>query len=250
MPLPTDIPCDRLYADLAFLWPLLSPPEEYAEEAAVWRDLLRERLGPGRHALLELGVGGGHNLSHFAGEFDVVAIDRSEPMLDHSRRLNPGVEHVAGDMRTIRLGRTFDAVLIHDAVSCLTTGADLAATFATAAAHLEPGGLFIVAPDDYRETFIGPRMSHLTRQRGDTHLVSIEYIHDPDPADSMIEVIYTHFISEAGDLRIEHDRMITGLFPRGTWLTLLDDAGLDAEERRFPLAGKLNAYGLLVARKR
>ena len=41
-------------------------------------------------------------------------------MLELSRTLNPDCEHLEGDMRTLRLGRTFDAVLIHDAVMYMT----------------------------------------------------------------------------------------------------------------------------------
>ena len=47
-----------LYDKLAYLWPVISPPEDYAEEASHWRTALRKHLGPGRHRLLELGVGG------------------------------------------------------------------------------------------------------------------------------------------------------------------------------------------------
>ena len=149
---------NRLYGDLAFLWPLMSPPDEYRDEARYWRRALRDRLGPGRLRILDLGAGGGHNLHHLAGEFDATAVDLSEEMLAHSRRLNPGVAHHAGDMRTVRLGETFDAVLVHDAIAYMTTEADLRAVFATARAHLRPDGLLIVAPDYYAETFV----SHLT----------------------------------------------------------------------------------------
>ena len=61
------MPTARLYYELAYLWPIISPPEEYAEEAGHWHDAIRGKLGPGRHQLLELGVGGGHNLSHLTG---------------------------------------------------------------------------------------------------------------------------------------------------------------------------------------
>ena len=54
---------NRLYDEFAHLWPLISAPEEYAVEAQHWRDALREKLGPGRHEILELGVGGGHNIA-------------------------------------------------------------------------------------------------------------------------------------------------------------------------------------------
>ena len=43
-------------------------------------------------------------------------------------------------MRTLRLGRTLDAVLVHDAVTYLTTDEDLRAAMETAFAHLRPGG--------------------------------------------------------------------------------------------------------------
>lgn len=185
---------NRLYGDLAHLWPLISPHEEYADEAQYWRNVLRAKLGSGRHQLLELGVGGGHNLSHLAEEFQATAVDISAKMLANSIRLNPGVEHHVGDMRTVRLGRTFKAVLIHDAISYMLTEADLRATFATVRAHLEPGGVFITAPDWFRETFTGTRVSHRIRRKDDLELTFIEYVHDPDPGDTTIESIFFYII--------------------------------------------------------
>ena len=50
-------------------------------------------------------------------------------------------------MRTLRLQRQFDAVLVHDAVAYMTTRADLAALVAaTAFAHTRPGGAALFAP--------------------------------------------------------------------------------------------------------
>ena len=131
----------RLYGDLAHLWPLMSPPDHYKDEARYWLRELRARLAPGKRRILDLGTGGGHHLHQLTAEFDATAVDLSEAMLSHSRRLNPGVVHHIGDMRTVRLGETFDAVLVHDAISYMTTEADLLAVFATARAHLRPGGL-------------------------------------------------------------------------------------------------------------
>ena len=102
----------RLYNELAFLWPIISPPSEYIDEAAVFRDIVHEILGPGHHSLLELGVGGGHNLSHLTPDFDCVAVDLSPEMTALSEQLNPGIEHHVGDMRDIRLNRKFDSVLV------------------------------------------------------------------------------------------------------------------------------------------
>ena len=46
-------------------------------------------------------------------------------------RLNPGVAHHVGDMRSVRLGETLDAVLVHDAIDYMTTEVELRAAFET-----------------------------------------------------------------------------------------------------------------------
>jgi SAM-dependent methyltransferase len=224
------IKMDRLYGDLAYLWPLVSPPEDYAAEARCWRDVLRRKLGPGRHSILELGVGGGHNLSHLTADFEATAVDLSPDMLGLSKRLNPGVEHLVGDMRTVRLGRKFKAVFIHDAISYMRTEADLRATFDTAAVHLEAGGVFITSPDRFRESFHDPCVDSSTRSDGRTELTFIEYTHDPDPADTTVETIMFYLIRTDGRLQIELDRHITGLFSRRRWLDLMEQAGFQVEQ--------------------
>lgn len=225
-----NIQTNRLYGDLAYLWPLVSPPEDYVAEARCWRDILRRKLGPGRHPILELGVGGGHNLSHLTADFEATAVDLSEKMLFHSKRLNPGVEHLVGDMRTVRLGRKFKAVLIHDAISHMQTEADLRAAFATAAAHLEPGGILITSPDHFRETFRDPLVDSSTRSDGQTELTFIEFQNLTDPAGTTVETILFYLIRRRGELRIELDRLITGLFPRQTWLDLMGQADFQVEQ--------------------
>ena len=243
-----DVPPYRLYSDLAYLWPLMSPPGEYAEEAAHWRRVLREALGPGRHRILELGVGGGHNLSHLAGDFDATAADISEAMLANSRRLNPGVAHLLGDMRTLRLDKKFDAVLIHDAISHMLTEHDLLAAFTTAAAHLNPGGIFVTAPDNFKETFKSPYTECCTHSNDEMDLTYCEYGYDPDPGDTTISIFFTFLIRTGKDLQIEHDRGFTGLFPKDTWRRLFETAGFEFGERRFTLKPTGAEYTLLVGK--
>lgn len=242
---PKKIKMNRLYGELAGLLPLLGPPEEYAEEAGHWRQVLREKLGSGRHRVLELGVGGGYNLSHLTSDFEATGVDLSEAMLARCRILNPGVELRLGDMRTVRLGRTFRAVLIHDAISYMVSEADLRAAFQTAAAHLEPGGVLVTSPDDIGDTFPGPRVESATRSAGDTQLTYVQYTHDPDPGDTAVENILVYFIREGSRLRIEHDRHVTGLFPLAAWARLMSEAGFTFEERPFSLTGG-QEYRLLV----
>lgn len=221
---------DRLYKDLAWLWHLVSPREAYEQEAQDWKEALRAKLGPGRHEILELGVGGGHNLSYLTDDFQATAVDLSEGMLEHSRRWNPDVEHHVGDMRTVRLGRKFRAVIIHDAIDYMCSEEDLRQAFESAAAHLDPGGIFITAPDYFRETFQEPEVHHTTHSDGETELTFLEYCYDPDPSDTTVESVMVYLIRRGAEVRIEEDRHVTGLFPKGTWLRLLEEAGFSVEE--------------------
>jgi ubiquinone/menaquinone biosynthesis C-methylase UbiE len=239
----------RLYTDLASLWPLVSDPADYAEEARHWREALRAKLGPGRHAILELGVGGGNNLSHLRDEFDATAVDLSDAMLEHSRRLNPGVTHVVGDMRTVRLGRRFRAVLIHDAIDYLVSEDDIRATFATAFEHLEPGGLFVCAPDWFRETLRTPSVTLHGPRGTDPQVTFLEYVHDPDPRDTTIETVFVFVVRRGGKVEVIEDRHTQGLFPMETWMRLLGEAGFRPDRWPYPVHEDGHPGWLLLGRR-
>ncbi len=142
----------RFYGDLAPWWPLISPPEHYAEEAAFASSLLRTADGD-VHRVLELGSGGGSNASHMKTLFEMTLVDLSPSMLDVSTGLNPDCEHILGDMLDVRLGRTFDAVFVHDAIDYMTTESDLRQAIETTFVHCRPGGVAVLVPDHTTETF-------------------------------------------------------------------------------------------------
>jgi SAM-dependent methyltransferase len=215
-----------LYTDLAEWFQLLTAPEDYAEEAAFYLRLLGEALGEPPGSLLELGSGGGNMASHYKRLVPAVTLsDLSPAMLALSQRLNPDLEHVPGDMRTIRLGRRYDAVFVHDAVCYLTTEADLREAMATAFTHLGPGGVAIFAPDHLRENF-SESTDHGGHDGEERALRYLEWTWDPDPADSTYLVDYAYLLREAGQpMRTIYDRHVCGLFDRATWLRLLHEVG-------------------------
>lgn len=223
-----------MYAEIADWWPLLSPPADYADEAAHVRGLIEEEGGGTVRTLLELGSGGGNNASHLKAHYALTLVDLSPDMLRVSRALNPGCEHVQGDMRSVRLGRLFDAVFVHDAVVYMTSEQELAAALRTAAAHCRPGGAAVFAPDYVRETFAPGTESGGADGEGRA-LRYLEWVYDLDPSDCTYEADYVVVTrDEAGATRVVHDRHVEGLFPRATWLRLLGEAGFDARVVRDP----------------
>jgi SAM-dependent methyltransferase len=221
-----------LYAELAPWFHLLTPPEEYADEAAAILELLREHVEGSLETLLELGSGGGNTASHLRRDLQLTLTDLSPQMIELSRTINPETEHVVGDMRTLRLGRTFDAVLIHDAICYMTTESDLRSAMATAFEHLRPGGAAVFEPDHVRETF-EPDTDHGGEDgpaqpdgRPGRALRYLEWTTDPDPADSTYQVDYAVLLRhDDSHVEVRQDRHIEGLFPQATWLALLADVG-------------------------
>jgi len=215
----------RMYRELADWWPLLSAPEDYAEEAAFYQCTLVQACERPPHTLLELGSGGGNNASHLKARFRMVLVDRSSGMLDVSRVLNPECEHVEGDMRTVRLGLEFDCVFVHDAVVYMTTEADLRQAIETAYVHCKPGGAALFCPDHVRENFRAST-DHGGHDGMDRALRYLEWTWDPDPADSTYTVDYAYLLrAPDGSTHVEWDRHLEGLFSRDDWLRLLTDAG-------------------------
>jgi len=224
-----------IYSRLAPWFHLLTAPEDYAEEAGTYRRLLTEACDRPPRTVLELGSGGGNNASHLKAHCQMTLTDISPEMLDLSRTINPELEHIQGDMRTLRLGRQFDAVFVHDAVVYMTTEADLAAAIQTAFVHCRPGGAALFAPDYITETF-RTGTDHGGHDGPDgRRLRYLEWTTDPDPTDTTYTVDFAFLLREAdGSVVVEHDRHVEGLFSRDTWLRLLNEAGF--EPRSVPFA--------------
>ncbi len=224
----TGVRTPKLYGELAAWWPLLSAPADYAEEAAGYQRILLEGCEQPTPTLLELGSGGGNNASHLKARFSMVLVDRSPDMMQVSRALNPECEHIEGDMRTVRLGRQFDCVFVHDAITYMTTEADLRRALETAYVHCRPGATALFAPDHVRENFRAST-DHGGHDGVDRGLRYLEWTWDPDPADRSYVVDYAYLLRESdGSMHVEWDRHIEGLFARGDWLRLLADVGFQA----------------------
>jgi len=132
--------------DLAEVYDVVYSAEFDASVLAPVVDLLAELARGGR--ALEFAVGTGRvALPLQARGVEVQGIELSPHMVDHLRA-KPGGEAIpvtVGDMTAARLPGTFTLVyLVANTIMNVTTQDDQLAVFANAAAHLEPGGSFVV----------------------------------------------------------------------------------------------------------
>jgi SAM-dependent methyltransferase len=224
----------KLYRELASWFHLLTAPEDYAQEAELYRRLMVETAQGEVSTVLELGCGGGNNASHLKKHFRLTLTDLSPRMLEVSRGLNPECEHIEGDMRTLRLGRTFDAVFVHDAISYITEEQGLRDTAETTFVHCRPGGVALFGPDHVREKF-EPSTEHGGHDGETRSLRYLMWTWDPDSADTTYRVDFAYLLrDETDEVTVERDRHVLGLFARERWLGILRDAGFIPQVRARP----------------
>ncbi|WP_432821125.1 class I SAM-dependent DNA methyltransferase [Trichloromonas sp.] len=130
---------------------LLYKDKDYPGEAQYVNELI-VRHCPAAKTVLDLGCGTGrHDLLLAEKGYEVTGVDQSGEMLAvaHSQRETSKGQRFSstflqGDIRSVRLDRSFDVVVsLFHVMSYQVSNDDLRAAFATVRAHLKPGGVFI-----------------------------------------------------------------------------------------------------------
>jgi SAM-dependent methyltransferase len=226
----------RLYKDLVWLWPIISPPEDYLKEGEFFIRKIKDHGGPKVKTILNLGSGGGHLDWVLKRELQVTGIDISPAMMDLAKKLNPEAEYIQNDMRTARLNRRFDAVILHDAVAHMQTEEELRAAFLTAYEHLDKGGIFITVVEEWIEHFEQNRTVVGNFRKDNLEVTFIENNYDPNRSDSTFECTFIYLIRREGFPNIETDRMVLGIFPLATWGKTMREIGFDVIQIESSLA--------------
>jgi SAM-dependent methyltransferase len=214
----------RLYKDLAWTWPIISPPEHYSKESEDIKKIIRKFSKMPVKTLLNLGCGGGHVDWVLKKYFTITGIDISTNMLKLAKKLNPDVTYLRGDMRRIRLNTKFDAVLIHDSINYMLTKKDLRAAFKTGYDHLASGGVLVTFVEEQGHLEQN-KMRCSIRKKDTIEITFIEHYYDSDPQDSIYECTFIYLIRKNKKLKIYTDRHLCGIFPLHMWLQLLKEVG-------------------------
>ena len=226
----------RLYKDLAWIFPIISPPEDYIEETKFYYQWIKQVSKIPVKTLLHLGCGAGHNDFSLKKYFDITGIDLSSYMLKLAGKLNPEITYQKGDMRDVRLGTQFDAVVCLDAVNYMVSEKELHSVFITAWEHLNPGGVFLVLAENTRETFVQNKTCCTSHRKENTEITFVENLYDPHPEDPTYESTMVYLIRENGTLTVETDHHFCGLFDLKTWERLFEETGFECirEELNLP----------------
>ncbi len=238
------------YNELAWTEDLLGAPDGYEAEVGLYVELIQQAATQPPCTLLHLGCGAGGMDGVFKRHFSVTGVDLSAGMLALARQTHPELEYIEADMRSLQLGRRFDAVAIPDSIDYMANRDALRQALRSAAAHLKPGGVLLVVAKP-REEFQNNNFAY-TGERGDTHLTVLEnnYINPYRP--ETYEATLTYLIRQRGELTIHHEQQILGLFGMQTWQQLFEACGFVMRSQRLDgiydpyLMGEDGAYPMTV----
>ena len=172
---------------------LLYGDKDYSAEVDYLCGLLATHGVSGRE-LLEFGCGTGRHAKFLVERgYRVTGIERSPEMLARAEVID-GFICQKGDICSVQLGRTFDAVIsLFHVVSYQVTNAAVAAVFTRAAEHLLPGGLFVF--DVWYSPAVGAMRPGLRVKRMADRRVEITRIAEPVvfPNENRVNVEYSVF---------------------------------------------------------
>lgn len=212
----------KSYEELAWTDQYLAGPEEYREEAHGFVEAIRQAHRGDPRTLLHLGSGAGNHDLHFKEHFQVTGVDISGGMLQQARALNPDVEYLLADMRVLDLNRRFDVVVIPESVMYMTTIDDVRRVIRQAASHLNPGGVLLIVTHT-REEFRENNFAY-TGEGPDVHITLLE--NNYRVSEETYEAVLVYLIRRNGQLTVETDVHICGLFAHQQWLDLFAETGL------------------------
>lgn len=211
--------------------------KDYRAEAELVAALAR-RHRPSATRLLDVACGTGAHLRHFASLFEQVeGLELSEPMARAARAALPGTAVHPGDMREFSLGVTFDVVTcMFGSIGYVRSQEELRKGLKAFASHLETGGVIVVDPWWFDETFVDghvsadvvtvggttvSRVSHATRRGGDSHMDVHFVVAEPDTG-------ARHFV----------DTHVISLFSRTQYEEAFRQAGVMVEYLPKALSGR------------
>ena len=172
---------------------LLYRDKDYAAESS-YIDAVLKRYEITGSDLLEFGSGTGKHGRLLADRgYRITGIERSAEMVTQALQAD-GFTCEQGDIRSVQLGRTFDAVIsLFHVISYQVANADVQAVFARAAEHLQSGGLFVF--DVWYSPAVYSQKPEIRIKRLADETLDITRIAEPEicPNENKVDVNFTIF---------------------------------------------------------
>jgi SAM-dependent methyltransferase len=200
--------------------------KDYPAEAAELRSII-QGANPNARTLLDVACGTGAHLAEMRRWYAVEGVDQSPAMLEVAQSRLPGVPLHVADMRTLDLGRPFDAVTcLFSSIGYLTDPAEMRSAVGRLAAHVAPGGVLILdgwlRPEAWHDDYRGePEVSH----DDETMVVRLAFSRR---SGSITELDMHHMVRTNSGIDYFSEAHRLALTPTADYVSAVESAGLTA----------------------
>ncbi|HUP63146.1 MAG TPA: class I SAM-dependent methyltransferase [Thermoanaerobaculia bacterium] len=210
--------------DIAYQW------KDYTVEAAAIDRLIRKHGPPAGRDLLDVACGTGKHAAELQGlGWDCTGTDIDAGSLAFARRRLPAARFIRADMRTMRLGKSFDVITcLFSSIAYLGTTGELRDTLRSFARHLKPHGVVLVEPWWTRELWTDS--THLSIAERGPLKVARGSISRRRSGRSIFDIRY---------IALDEERKVGETFTEHLVLTMFP---VDAFRRAFEQAGLLHTF--------
>jgi SAM-dependent methyltransferase len=217
--------------------------KNYVAECDRLRELIGLHGGPRSGRLLDVGCGTGTHLQHLRSHYRVEGLDLDAGLLEVARAKLPGVPLHQADMTSFELGVRFEVVTcLFGAIGYVSTLERLRAAVGRLAQHVVPGGMVVVEPWLYPESFQPGRLGAAFVDLPDLKIARLN-VCSVDADRSVLDFHY--LVARPEGISSFRERHELALFTDEDYRGTLQSAGLHVERDPTGLDGR----GLYLARK-
>lgn len=216
------------YGEAAEFYDLLyAKGKDYPREAEVVAGLIRARHADAR-SILDVGCGtGAHARALLEHGFEVTGVDIEPAFVEMARAKCPNGTFETEDMRTLDLGRRFDAVVcLFSAIGYACTIEGLTQSLIAMASHLTDAGVLVVDP-----WFAPNEMTdgHIVTTTGSGDGVDVVRMSRTVIEGSVSTLEFEYLVGTSTGIERRSERHRLGLFTEAEMVSAFSAAGLDVE---------------------
>ena len=220
--------------------------KDYGAEAVELNRIVQDAC-PTAQTLLDVACGTGAHLVELRRWYTVEGIDLSPAMLAVARSRLGDVPLQVADMRTLNLGKTFDAVIcLFSSIGYVTDPAEMHSTVGRLAAHVGPGGVLIldgwIRPEDWHGDYRGqPDIA----SDDDVMVVRLAFSR---LAGNITELDMHHLVHTKAGIEYFSEAHRLALTPTADYVSAVESAGLTARVMRDYMPGRDRVVGTRPSR--
>jgi ubiquinone/menaquinone biosynthesis C-methylase UbiE len=217
-----------LHDQLAKYYDRIYSFRDYLDEAVRIQNLIMKYLETGGNTLLDVACGTGLHLKHLKDDFSCTGVDVSKAMLKIARKNAKGVTFKEADMKTLKLGKQFDAIIcLLSSIGYVRNCSNLERTIRNFSKHLKKGGVALIEPSHANSVYVKgePRITIYDGKDAKIARINVPKIRQATA------VLNMHIlIAERGkDAKYFIDKHELGLFGINNTLRIMKDAGLKSK---------------------